>query len=176
MISFRMLALMLLTTLAGCASGANSNNMTASIQPHLVAKPGSSLYQSIGIAAVSGGQETNPLMMSKVADGDFKEALKLSLLQNQLHAVAPEKYTVTAEIQALDQPFIGLDMSVTSKVQYKLVRLSDKAVVYDKLVTATHTATIGDSALGTERLRMANEGAIKKNISTFIAEVATLRG
>lgn len=175
MTGLRIVALMLLTTLAGCASGANSSNMTASLQPNLAAAPGSNLYQSVGIANVTGGQETNPMLMSQVADGEFKAALKNSLLQNNLHAIGPDKYILTAEIEALDQPFIGLDMSVTSKVHYKLTRVADKAVVYDKVVSETHTATVGDSPLGVERLRLANEGSVKKNISSFIAEVSKLR-
>lgn len=172
----RYLALLMITALAGCASGADSNMMTASLQPHLSAKPGTALYQSIGIANVAGGQDTNPMLMSKVSDTDFKTALKNSLLQHQLHAVGPEKYTVAAEIQALDQPMIGLDMSVTSKVHYKVTRISDKAVVYDKVISETHTATIGDSPVGVERLKMANEGAIKRNISTFMADISSVRG
>jgi hypothetical protein len=171
----RSLALLVLLALAGCASGANSSNRTAAVQPHLAAKPGASLYQSVGIAAVAGGQDTNPLLMSQVSDGDFKAALKNSLLQSQLHVVGPEKYVVSAEMQGLDQPFMGLDMSVTSKVRYRLTRVSDKAVVLDKVVTATHTAAVGDNPLGVERLRLANEGAIRKNITCFIEEIGKLR-
>ena len=128
----------------------------------------------MGIAAITGGQETNPLLMSQVADGDFKAALKNSLLQNQLHAIGPEKYTLNADISALDQPLIGLDMSVTSKVHYKVTRAADKKVVFDKVVVATHTATFSDSALGVERLRLANEGSLRNNITSFIAEVSKL--
>lgn len=174
--AYRILPLLLAAALAGCAAGADSNMMTASLQPHLAAKPGTALYQSVGIASIAGGQDTNPLLMSKVSDSDFKTALKNSLLQHQLHAVGPDKYTVTAEIQALDQPMIGLDMSVTSKVHYKVTRVSDKAVVYDKVISETHTATVGDSPVGVERLKLANEGAIKRNISAFIAEIALVRG
>jgi hypothetical protein len=175
MTAFRMLTLLVVTVLAGCASGANSSNMTASLQPALAATPGSNLYQSVGMAAITGGKETNPILSSQVADGDFKAALKNSLLQHNLHATGPEKYVVSAEINELDQPLIGLDMSVTSKVHYKLTRVSDKVVVFDKLVTETHTATFNDSAIGVERLRLANEGSIKKNISSFIAEVSKVR-
>ncbi|MDX2288256.1 MAG: hypothetical protein NW217_05480 [Hyphomicrobiaceae bacterium] len=149
--------------------------MTASLNSTLAATPISPLYQSVGIASVSGGEETNPLLMSKVSSNDFKEALKGSLLQNQFHAVGTQKYQVSAEIQEVQQPLVGLDMSVTSKVRYKVVRTSDKAVVYDNVVTATHTATVGDSLVGSERLRLANEGAIKKNIASFIAEVGKAR-
>lgn len=173
--AFRIVTMLLLTALAGCASGANSSNMTASLQPSLAAAPGSSLYQSVGLGAVTGGKETSPILASQVADGDFKTALKNSLLQSNLHAVGAEKYLVTAEIAELEQPLMGLDLTVTSKVRYKVTRVADKTVVYDKLVTQAHTATFGDSALGVERLRLANEGSIKKNISSFITEVANLR-
>jgi hypothetical protein len=44
MFVLRILTLLMLPVIAGCAAGANSNNMTASLQPTLAAKPGSALY------------------------------------------------------------------------------------------------------------------------------------
>ena len=165
-------AALLAGVLAGCASGANSQNMTASITPAHTAAPNTAYYQSIGIAKVTGGTETNPMLMSQVSDGSFKDALKSSLFQSSLLAIGPEKYRVSVEIRQLSQPLIGLDMSVTSNIRYVVTRVSDNAVVYDKLQSATHTATVGDSMLGVERLRLANEGSIRKNIASFMAEVA----
>ena len=169
---YRICAILALSLLAGCASGANSHNMTASITPSLAAAPNSSYFQSMAISNVTGGSETNPLLGSQVSSTEFKQALKNSLHHSKLFSVGPQKYTVSAEIKGLDQPIMGFDMSVTSKVHYKVVRTSDNAVVFDKLVAAKHTATVGDSVLGVERLRLANEGSIKKNIMSFIAEVS----
>ncbi|MCS6780659.1 MAG: hypothetical protein NZ555_13270 [Geminicoccaceae bacterium] len=36
------------------------------------------------------------------------------------------------------------------------------------LVIESYTATFADAALGVERLRLANEGSMRRNIETFI--------
>lgn len=161
--------------LSGCASGANSQNMTASLKPTQTVKTDSPLYRAMTIANVTGGSETNPLLMSQVSNTDFNHALKASLNQNNLYTGGAPKYNIVAVINAVDQPIMGLDMSVTSKIHYKVVRNSDNATVYDKVIPATYTAELGDSLLGTERLRLANEGSIRKNIEAFIAELSQIR-
>ena len=72
------------------------------------------------------------------------------------------------------QPLAGLDMTVGSAVNYKIVRIADGKVVFDQIVSASYTAAFGDSILGVERLRLANEGSVKKNISKFISTISTL--
>jgi len=161
-----------LCILAGCASGANSQNMTASIKPSLSASPSSAFYQSMVIEKVSGGKDTNPIWTSQVSNEDFQHALKSSLHQHHLYAGGPAKYTVSAEIAALDQPIMGVDMSVSSKVRYKVTRNSDKAVIFNEVIATTYTAKFGDSLIGMERLRLANEGSIRQNIGTFISKLS----
>lgn len=124
------------------------------------------------IEKISGGKDTNPIWMSKVSNEDFQYALKSSLHQNHLYAGGPSKYTVSAEIAALDQPIMGVDMSVSSKVRYKVTRVSDKTVVFNEVIAATYTAKFGDSLLGVERLRLANEGSIRQNIEIFISKIS----
>jgi hypothetical protein len=57
-------------------------------------------------------------------------------------------------------------------------RLVDRAsgrTTYEEKIATPHTATIGDAFLGFERLRLANEGAMRANISRLIERLIALK-
>lgn len=72
----------------------------------------------------------------------------------------------------LKQPMVGLDMSVTSRARYSVTDASGK-LIFDDTIAATGTAKMGEAFVGTERLRLANEYAIRENIKAFIERFRT---
>jgi len=81
------------------------------------------------------------------------------------------KAEIVANLVELKRPMAGLDMSVTTQVRYSATDTATGSVVFDDTVGATGTAKFGDSLIGVERLRLANEAAIKANIEAFIARL-----
>jgi len=155
--------------LSGCAEPARVGNMIVPLQGAPV-DADAPLYQSVVIDNVYGGQKTNPLWTSQVDNLAFKDALGGSLRARRIGVENPSnaRYALIANLQLMDQPLFGASFTVTSTVQYNLTRLSDRAQVLDETVVAPYTAAFGDSLLGVERLRLANEGSIRENISRFI--------
>jgi hypothetical protein len=98
----------------------------------------------------------------------FRAALEQSLALHALTAPDPGRYLVNAELVSLDQPFGGLDLTVTAKVHYTVVAIASQAVKLDTTIESPYTAQFGDALLGTERLRLANEGAMRENIAALI--------
>lgn len=45
------------------------------------------------------------------------------------------------------------------------------APVFDEVLTTPYTAKVGDSFLAVERMRLANEGAIRSSIAAFIGKL-----
>jgi hypothetical protein len=132
----------------------------------------SPLTNGICVGVVSGGQDTNPLWVSKVSTSGFKAALQASLAANGL--AAPEDscgFDLDARLTQLKQPFIGISMTVTGTVGYEVRRTGESAPQFETTVTAPYTATFGDSPIGFIRLKLANEGAIKTNIATMLREL-----
>lgn len=161
-----MLALML--SLSACAEPASQHGMTAHPGAEELAAANPRLKKAVTVRHVSGGQETNPMWTSQVDNNGFKEALIRSLAD--LGYIAKEgapKYTIDATLQSLDQPVIGFTFDVTAKVNYAV---ESNGVRTEYPITATGTATGSDAFSGVKRLRIANERAIQKNISLFIAE------
>lgn len=151
---------------------------TASMPSQMVAAPGAVAgvsegqpgYKQFRVGAVQGGSETNPMWMSNVSNADFKTALESSL--RSLNYLADEndkaQIEVTASIVDLKRPMAGIDMSVTSKVRYSALPATGGAPVFDETLAATGTAKFGEALLGVERLRKANEAAVRANIEVFI--------
>ncbi|MCA3415429.1 MAG: hypothetical protein INF84_12595 [Roseomonas sp.] len=164
------LALLVLALgLSACASGAKPGAMLAPNTAQTTISANSNLREAVGIGQVSGGRETNPLWVSDVSSSDLAEALRLSLSVRTMLAIRDERFRLEANMINLQQPMMGLDMTVTSKVRYRLTRLSDNTIVFEREITAPFTAAFSSSLVGVERLKLANEGSIRENISQFLA-------
>ena len=104
--------------LSGCAAPARIDQMAVSGNPaqRIAQTP---LRNNLAIKDVTGGNETNPMWKSNVSSSDFEKALESSLQATGLLAQRQSgKYLLTAHMERLDQPFIGLDMTVTASVKY----------------------------------------------------------
>ncbi len=167
--SIRLTVVIVLAALAAsCAQPARKTAMVAPVSSQTILQPNSPLKNNVAIGLVSGGEETSPLWTSEVSSADFEEALRLSLRQHTMLAEADAPLTLDAHLVELDQPLMGFDLTVTPTVRY-LVKTADGTAVFDQTLTSPYTASFSDSALGVERLRLANEGAIRNSISDFIA-------
>ena len=76
-------------------------------------------------------------------------------------------FPVDVNLLGLSQPIAGFDMTVTSHVNYKVFDSAGQPVVL-ATVDTPYTANFSAAFVGTERLRLANEGAIRTNISQFM--------
>jgi hypothetical protein len=133
---------------------------------------------AVAVGAVGGGKETNPAWTSQVSNAEFQAALTASLKLAGLLAEGPARYSLKSALVKLDQPFIGLDMTVTATVQYAVTDTTTDAVVWSESVVTPHTATMGDAFVGATRLKLANEGAVRKNIAQLVEKLgaAQLKG
>ncbi|WP_293328449.1 hypothetical protein [Parvibaculum sp.] len=171
MIARLFFSILLLTSLAACASGARSGAMTAPVTEATVISDTSSLKKAITVGDVTGGSETNPLWTSEVGSPEFKTALEQSLMLDAMYAAEKPKYRLDAQMLDIDQPIVGLDLTVDSHVRYRLTEIDTNELVYEREISCSYTANFSDAFLGVERLRLANEGTMKKNISLFIEEL-----
>jgi hypothetical protein len=168
------LAALALFTLAACAQPARVTQMVVPnvMAPVVAANP--TLQGALSAGEVTGGQETNPLWTSQVNNPEFKEALEQSLQANAMLAPNPgaSKYVVTAQLRELKQPLVGFDLTVTSRIGYRVVERASNAPIFDEEITTPFTADFGSSFVAVERLRLANEGAIRESIRRFLGRFA----
>jgi outer membrane murein-binding lipoprotein Lpp len=163
--------------LSGCATPARVDQMTATTTRTVAATIPEALRQNIAIKDVTGGQETNPLWTSQVSSAEFERALEASLRVADLGQINRQagRFTLTAQLGKLDQPFVGISMTVTASVLYILVERSTGKTVWQNTITTPYTASFGDAVIGVERLKLANEGAVRTNITELINQLLQLR-
>jgi len=169
-------ALAVVALLTGCASGAKTESMTVFADVSVV-NAKTPLKNNVAVKDVTGGQETNPAWKSNIGSSEFEQALEGSLKSAGLLAAGKQagSHFLTVHLQKVDQPFIGIDMTVTATVEYVLTERSTGKNVLTKTIALPFTAKFSDAFAGFERLRLANEGAAKINIKTIIDELVALK-
>jgi len=165
----------LIALLTACASPARISGMTAAYEPSL--NPSQThLQDSIRISQVTGGKDTNPLWTSQVDAVSFRQALEQSLRQSGLLGdSALANHYLSAQLMELDQPLFGTALTVRARVRYQLIDASTNETVYQRLIDQPYTAKFSDAFVGTERLKLANEGAIRTNIEALIQDLYQLK-
>ena len=171
-----LLPLMLVNLLTGCASPARIDQMTAAASPQQRIMP-TSLRTNVAVRDVTGGKETNPMWISNVGSSEFEQALEASLRDAGLLAAGKQagKYTLVAHLENVDQPLGGFNMTVTATVAYSLVERASGKEVLNRKVSLPYTASFDAAFVGSERLRIANEGAVRTNIAKLIEELFALK-
>ena len=157
--------------LYGCASGAKFQN-TAYTEPSGLTYD-EKLENNIGVFSVDGGEKTNPLWTSEISNEAFKEAVKLSLSNQGLLSENGE-YQLKVKLLQVDQLLFGLDLEVTTNVNYVLTDTKTNKVVLNEVIVAPYTATMGDAFVAIKRLRLANEGSGRSNIEGFLKKLSAL--
>jgi hypothetical protein len=170
-----LLTLVAALALSGCASPARIDQMTANstTQQRIAPTP---LRTNVAVTDVTGGKETNPMWISNVGNSEFEQALEASLRDVGLLANGKQggQYKLVAHLESVDQPFGGFDMTVTVNVTYTLVERASGKDVFSRRISMPFTATFSSAFAGTERLRLANEGAVRANITKLIEELIAL--
>ncbi len=82
------------------------------------------------------------------------------------------RYQLEAHIGRLSQPLMGLSMTVSLEVYYRVTDLRDGTVVFEENIDTEHTASAGAAFAAVTRIRMATEGAARKNIAQFLEAVS----
>jgi hypothetical protein len=172
-------ALAACAVLAGCATPATSTNMTMRAADATTSRQATpeALKANVALRDVTGGKETNPMWMSSVGSSEFERALEDSLRSVGMLAANRQsgRFQLVAHLAKLDQPFGGFDMTVTATVNYLLIERASGKTVWEKSLTTPYTAKLGDALVGTARMRLANEGTIRQNISQLVAELQQLK-
>lgn len=161
----------------GCASASKFENMAVRDTLYRDEVRSSAFKKTLSVKKVAGGKETNPLWASQVSNEAFQSALESSMNINDLLAENENeaKFDLYTTLQKLDQPLFGLDLTVTSEVNYRVTDKKSKDTIMDENISASYTATFSDSMIGIQRLRLANEGAVRENIRLFIVRLLEIQ-
>lgn len=173
---------MLALLLAGCGTPSQPLPMaiTAADALQIRGWVPDALKAQVGIAAVKGGMETNRWWGSKVSAIALQQALEESLLAVGMKPLSPTpapRFELQAELEPLDQPLVpALGVTVGTAVRYTLVDKASGKAVYQRRIANTDEARFTEAIVSpNERLRIANERALRANIDLLLRDLVTLR-
>ena len=170
--SLAVFAVGLAALLAGCASPATREGMIPGELDAAKRHP-----QTVSVA-VAGGQETNPLWKSQISDTSFAEALSDAITRSKVFSTVVQgkggNYQLDVTLISMTQPSFGASFTVDMEAGWSLRRTDSGATVWQASVKSKHTAKVGDAFVGTERLRLATEGAAKNNIKQGLEMISSL--
>jgi len=161
--------------LGACGSPAvRSDRMTPAPAGEKEFRPDSSLRGSISLKNVGGGEPDTE--DSNVGDDQLRQAVLSALEQYGLLQTDDTKahFRLDVMLVRLSHPAADLNLTVNSQLRYTLTRADTGAVLFNDVIRASYTATIGDEFVAFLRLRLAKEGSIRANISAFLDRLRTL--
>lgn len=136
-------------------------------------KSSKKIGEKIFVKESKGGSSTLPFWTSEISNDNFTTAVKDSLLASKTFSALAnnwdEDWGLEIEIIDVDQPMVGVDMTVATNIKYTLYFKGKKT--YEISVHEKGKATMNDTFFAVKRLRLANEKSAKKNIEKFISDL-----
>jgi len=179
------LALLFVATallLAGCGTPSQHLPMTVTPADALQIRGWvpEALQRQVAVAPVQGGFETGRWWGSKVSAAALQQALEESLHAVGMRPASPEpapRFELQAQLVLLEQPTVPvIGVTVGTAVRYTLVDKASGKVVYHRRIANAEEAGLGDALVSpSERLRIANERALRANINLLLRDLVTLR-
>ena len=165
----KLTCLLLTLSIFSCAFPSTKEGMTISDY-----KSPKQIGDKVFVKESKGGSSTLPFWTSEIPDDNFTAAVQDSLLSSKAFSSLAnnwdDNWGLEIEILEVDQPFIGTDFTVRTDIKYSLYLKGKK--VYETTISASESATMGDTFFAVKRLRLANENSAKANIKKFIKELS----
>jgi hypothetical protein len=158
--------------LSGCASPALQEAMVAHAIPEVRQH-----NKTISIKT-QGGAEIDGLGRSDISNNDFAKAIEKSIIENELftqviHSTGSD-YVLNVAIVSMNKPVFGGDFTVDMESAWTLSDPVTPKNIMRKSIKSSHTATMGEAFGGAKRLRLAVEGAARKNIQQGLMAISEL--
>ena len=170
-----LVAMLLLAGLGACATPASYTSMVPELaSAELGPGPAPSYRGAITVAPVSIGTDTSAPWTSQIGSAEFQEALVRTLTFANLASTQGGRFRLEATLLRLERPYAGFAMTVTASVAYRLTDTATGAVVYQETRTSLGTASLNDAIMNANRLRIADERALRANIRKLIEDLYAL--
>ena len=166
------LATLALACAGACAPPASYTAMVPETQPGLVPAPAPAYRNAVAVGSVTVGQDTATPWRSAVSPDQVRDALIQALAANQLGA-ANGRYRLDAVLLQLERPFAGFAMTVTATIAWRMTD-ANGTVVYARTLKGLGTATLDDAIDNNNRLRIADQRAIRANMQQMILDLLAL--
>lgn len=124
---------------------------------------------NVNVQLASENEKTGDLdIFSTTFSSSFEQSLLKALNETKIFdGKTGENIGIKVLVLKKDAPIGGFTMEIDTDIAYTIKTHSGK-VLYNKVISAQGTATVGDEFIGAKRVILANDRAIQKSIKMFI--------
>lgn len=123
------------------------------------------LRHDISVSEISGGDQANTHWNAGIGNDEFRRALETTLYRVGLleRARGEGRYGLQVELESIDQPDLGLSVTVTARVKYTLVEKTTGRQLFQECICGDYTIETWDGLWRPKRLQAASRGAVVQN-------------
>lgn len=167
-----LLAALPLACIGACAPPASYSAMVAGAPPGQGPAP---VYRNaITVGSVTLGRDTGTPWTSAVSPEQVRQALVQTLAAAGLGREGSGRFRLDGQLLTLSRPYAGFAMTVTAAIAWRLTDMIGGAVVYDRTLRGLGTATLDDAVDNNNRLRIADQRAIRANLQQLVQDLYAL--
>lgn len=165
------LIIIIMALLTSCATAPIADKMLPSLDYSRYV----STNKTLRVTEVTGGEETNPIMGSKIDGEGFQKAIISALTKTGMfkEVVLEDNgdYELHTDIvsQQLER---ALTMSVILFVHYELTDTKSDQNVWEESIISQYDAKFEEAFSGDVRARKAHEGAVRDNLSKLLLKLS----
>ncbi|MFO1161781.1 MAG: hypothetical protein U1E60_23290 [Reyranellaceae bacterium] len=168
-------ALVALTLVGACASRSDLTLQPADLSGIDTARgPAPAYRDAVSLAPVSIGRDTGTPWTARFGGTQVQQALMESLLAAHLGTAQSGRFRLDATLLNLERPYASFAMTVTATIVYRLTDSLSGAVLYNQTVTTIGSASLADAITNENRLRIADERAVRANLRRLIEDLYSL--
>ena len=167
-----LLAAVWLAGLGACAPPASYSAMVAGAPPGQGPAP---VYRNaITVGSVTLGRDVGTPWTSAVSPDQVQQALVQTLAGAGLGQPTNGRFRLDGLLLTLSRPYAGFAMTVTATIAWRLTNTTNGVVVYDRTLRSLGTATLDDAITNENRLRIADQRAVRANLQQLVQDLYTL--
>jgi hypothetical protein len=167
-----LLAALSLACVGACAPPASYSAMVAGAPPGQAPAP---VYRdAVTVGSVTPGRDVGTPWTSAVGPDQVQQALVQTLAVAGLGQPATGRFRLDGQLLTLSRPYAGFAMTVTAAIAWRLTDITSGAVVYDRTLQGLGTATLDDAIDNNNRLRIADQRAIRANLQQLMQDLSAL--
>jgi hypothetical protein len=158
--------------LGACAPPASYSAMVSGAPPGQAPAP---VYRNaITVGSVTLGRDVGTPWTSAVGPDQVQQALVQTLAAAGLGQPANGRFRLDGLLLTLSRPYAGFAMTVTAAIAWRLTDVTNGAVVYDRTLQGLGAATLDDAIDNNNRLRIADQRAIRANLQQLVQDLSAL--
>ena len=172
-----LLAAFSLACVAACAPPPSYSAMVAGAPPGQAPAP--AYRNAVTVGSITIGRDVGTPWTSAVDPDQVRQALVQTLAAAGLGQPATDRsrdgrFRLDGQLLTLSRPYAGFAMTVTAAIAWRLTDVTNGAVVYDRTLQGLGTATLDDAVDNSNRLRIADQRAIRANLQQLVQDLSAL--